>query len=76
MIVLIVTIILASVLWITMENMNRRKLPPDLLKLLMYGNSLQISLADKLTGNIFCPTATRNTPRTHVSLWLIDNLFN
>lgn len=50
MIVLIVTIVLASLLWIIIENLNRRKLPPGPLKLPIFGNSLQISLSDKLTG--------------------------
>lgn len=50
MIVLIVTLTLAFLLWIILGNLNRRKLPPGPLKLPIFGNALQISLADKLTG--------------------------
>ncbi|XP_037044115.1 cytochrome P450 2B4-like [Bradysia coprophila] len=50
MIVLIVTIIVTALLWIILDNSNRRKLPPGPIKLPIFGNALQISLAGKLTG--------------------------
>lgn len=50
MITLIVAVISAAVLWIILENSNRRKLPPGPIKLPIFGNALQISLAGKLTG--------------------------
>lgn len=59
MIVLIVTVVLASLLWIIMENLNRRRLPPGPLKLPIFGNSLQISLADKLTGPAYYKLAKK-----------------
>lgn len=50
MITLVVALILATILWIILENTDRRNRPPGPIKLPIFGNALQISLAGKLTG--------------------------
>lgn len=59
MIVLIVTFILALLLWIILDNLNRRKAPPGPLKIPIFGNALQISLSDKLTGPAYMKLAKK-----------------
>lgn len=50
MLVLGVTFILALLLWVILDNLNRRTAPPGPLKVPIFGNALQITLADKFTG--------------------------
>ncbi|KAJ6641655.1 Cytochrome P450 2C21 [Pseudolycoriella hygida] len=59
MIVFIVTLTMAFLLWVILDNSNRRKSPPGPLKIPIFGNALQISLADNFTGPAYYKLAKK-----------------